>query len=215
VTATKTKNAAETSAQDAPDSAKLRQILDGARRVFLADGFDGASMNEIAREAGVSKGTLYVYFDSKEALFVSLIRTDRKHQAEQICEFDENAGDPETVLRRFGRSLLTSMTSPDSVAHIRTVIAVAGKNPQIGEAFYEAGPAYGIDRLGQYLARQAQAGLLAMDNPTQAASHFMQLCQGDLFKRQLFGVLHEVSADDVAHCVDEAVNVFLRAFGPR
>ena len=66
------------------ESAKRRQILDGARRVFLADGFDGASMNDIARVAGVSKGTLYVYFDSKEALFEALIREDRKQQAERI-----------------------------------------------------------------------------------------------------------------------------------
>jgi AcrR family transcriptional regulator len=51
------------------DSAKRRQIMDGARKVFLAEGFDAASMGEIARKAGVSKGTLYVYFDSKERLF--------------------------------------------------------------------------------------------------------------------------------------------------
>src|SRR5207302_6291968 len=48
------------------DSAKRRQIVEGARRVFLAQGFDAASMGEIARSAGVSKGTLYVYFTSKE-----------------------------------------------------------------------------------------------------------------------------------------------------
>jgi len=60
----------ETDRANAPrNDEKIRQILDGARRVFLADGFDGASMNDIARVAGVSKGTLYVYFQSKEALF--------------------------------------------------------------------------------------------------------------------------------------------------
>ena len=54
------------------DSAKRRQIMDGARAVFLAQGFDAASMGEIARAAGVSKGTLYVYFDSKEKLFEAI-----------------------------------------------------------------------------------------------------------------------------------------------
>ena len=118
------------------DGGKLRQILDGARRVFLADGFDGASMNDIAREAGVSKGTLYVYFDSKEALFVALIREDRKHQAEQLCDFVGEADEPvDVVLRRFGTSLLSHMTSPDALAHLRTVIAIAGKIPDIGRAF--------------------------------------------------------------------------------
>jgi len=49
------------------DGAKRRQIMDGARAVFLAQGFDAASMGDIARKAGVSKGTLYVYFDSEVA----------------------------------------------------------------------------------------------------------------------------------------------------
>ena len=57
------------------DSAKRRQIIDGARQVFLAQGFDGASMGEIARTAGVSKGTLYVYFASKEDLFQVVARS--------------------------------------------------------------------------------------------------------------------------------------------
>ena len=54
------------------DSAKRRQIIEGAREVFLAQGFDAASMGEIARKARVSKGTLYVYFDSKEQLFEAI-----------------------------------------------------------------------------------------------------------------------------------------------
>ena len=58
-------------------SAKRRQILEGARRVFLGSGFDAASMGEIARAAKVSKGTLYVYFDSKEALFTAWVSQSR------------------------------------------------------------------------------------------------------------------------------------------
>src|ERR687886_631072 len=69
-------------ASGAADGSKRRQILDGARRVFLAHGFDGASMGEIAKAAGVSKGTLYVYFDSKEALFEALIVEERRSLAE-------------------------------------------------------------------------------------------------------------------------------------
>ena len=65
------------------ESAKRRQILEGARRVFLGRGFDAASMGEIAREARVSKGTLYVYFDSKEALFAALIEESKRETAER------------------------------------------------------------------------------------------------------------------------------------
>src|SRR5262245_65890062 len=55
------------------DRLKRRQILEGARRMFLAQGFDAASMGAIARQAGVSKGTLYVYFKSKKELFESIV----------------------------------------------------------------------------------------------------------------------------------------------
>ena len=69
----------------AEDSAKRRQIIEGARAVFLAQGFDAASMGEIAREAGVSKGTLYVYFKSKEELFEAIAEQQCQAQAEQAC----------------------------------------------------------------------------------------------------------------------------------
>src|SRR5262245_55113051 len=64
------------------DPVKRRQIADGASRVFLAQGFDAASMGAIAREAGVSKGTLYVYFKSKEELFEAIVEEQRRQQAE-------------------------------------------------------------------------------------------------------------------------------------
>ena len=55
------------------ESSKRRQILDGACKVFLDLGFDGASMGAIARAAGVSKGTLYVYFADKCRLFEAIV----------------------------------------------------------------------------------------------------------------------------------------------
>src|ERR1700761_435768 len=103
------------------ESAKRRQILDGARRVFLADGFDGASMNDIAKVAGVSKGTLYVYFPSKEALFAALIREDRKQQVERFVALAGPDG-PRALLGAFGRQLISMMTQPETIAQVRIVI---------------------------------------------------------------------------------------------
>src|SRR5450432_2525045 len=105
------------SCQDAPDSAKRRQIMEGARRVFLADGFDGASMNDIARVAGVSKGTLYVYFESKEQLFEALIRDERRKQAERLMETSFATNDVRAVLFDFGCRLIEMMSRPDTLAH--------------------------------------------------------------------------------------------------
>src|SRR5580693_8490968 len=84
------------------ESAKRRQIMEGAREVFLAQGFDAASMGEIARKAGVSKGTLYVYFDSKEQLFETVTREECKVQAEQVFQLDPADSDVGAVLIRLG-----------------------------------------------------------------------------------------------------------------
>ena len=70
------------------DNAKRRQIVDGARAVFLSQGFDAASMNDIARAAGVSKGTLYVYFRHKEQLFEAIVEQECEAQAEGIFDLD-------------------------------------------------------------------------------------------------------------------------------
>src|SRR5260221_3639738 len=82
------------------ESGKRRQIVEGARQVFLAQGFDAASMGEIARVAGVSKGTLYVYFKSKEELFEAIVGQQCRAQADQIFNFDPDDHDVEGVLTR-------------------------------------------------------------------------------------------------------------------
>src|SRR3974390_139978 len=70
------------------DSAKRRQIVEGARQIFLSQGFDAASMNDIARTAGVSKGTLYVYFADKEELFAAIVEEECAAHAEGVFDLD-------------------------------------------------------------------------------------------------------------------------------
>jgi AcrR family transcriptional regulator len=195
--------------------AKRRQILDGARSVFLAAGFDGASMNDLARVAGVSKGTLYVYFDSKEKLFEALIREDRRQQAERLAVFAPDEGDVATVLTDFGRRLLEMMMRPDHVAHVRTVIAACAKFPQLGRTFFEAGPLFGASCLSSYLRRKSEQGLLEIDDFERAAWHFLELIQGGSFKSLLFRMVDEVTPAEIAANVDAGVEVFLRAYGAR
>ncbi len=194
------------------DNAKRRQIMDGARSVFLADGFDAASMSEIARSAKVSKGTLYVYFTSKEDLFAALIREEKREQAEQTCQLDDDNQDVAAVLRGFGERLLDRMFRPTSIAHLRTVAAVAQKFPTIGQAFYEAGPQYGHRRLTAYLARHADAGSITIDDPSLAASLFADMCKSVYLLPVLMCVEKPPSAAIIRTHVAAVTAVFLRAF---
>jgi AcrR family transcriptional regulator len=193
--------------------AKRRQIMEGARQVFLNSGFDGASMNDVARAAGVSKGTLYAYFNSKEELFEAIIRAEKSQSAERMCAFLPDHSDPRVMLTDFGVRLLTRMAEPSTLALSRVVIAAAEKFPNIGRTFFEAGPLYGNQRLAQRLRELEQAGLVSVPDPERAAWHFLDLCFSGGYKKLLFGVVDSMSREDIEASVEAGVEVFLKAYG--
>ena len=127
-------------ADGAEDSAKRRQVIEGARQVFLARGFDAASMGDIAKAAGVSKGTLYVYFKDKEELFTAIVMEECVGQAERIFHLDPADPDVEGALMRLGVAYINFMCQPQKASAVRTVIAIADRMPSIGKAFYETRP---------------------------------------------------------------------------
>src|ERR1700752_3143493 len=111
------------------DPAKRQQIIEGARRVFIDMGFDAASMNDITREAGVSKGTIYVYFASKEELFEALIEEERHRIFNDLYVALDGAGDIHDTLVRFGVALATKITSEKVTRAQRTVIGICERIP--------------------------------------------------------------------------------------
>jgi AcrR family transcriptional regulator len=199
---------------EAADSVKRRQIMEGARVVFLAQGFDAASMNDIARKAGVSKGTLYVYFDSKEALFVAITDEQCHKQAESVFELDEADRDVAGVLTRLGNAFTTFMCNR-STSPIRTVIAIADRMPEVGRQFYERGPAVGIVKLAAYLEAQVAAGALEIvqEDCDIVAAQFLESCLATTFKPVLFNFAPPPTQERIDHVVDIAVRAFMKAYG--
>ncbi len=195
------------------DGAKRRQIMEGARAAFLA-GFDAASMNDVARAAGVSKGTLYAYFDSKEALFEAMIREERAQQPERQCLFSADETDPAVALRLYGRRLMEKVTRAESIAQIRVVVAASAKFPRLGHAFYEAGPAFGLAMLKERFDAFVAAGTLTIEDTALAARQFIDLCLGDVLKRRLFAVGETTAPEEIDAVVEETVALFLKAYGP-
>jgi AcrR family transcriptional regulator len=194
------------------DNTKRRQIIEGARAMFLAQGFDAASMNDIARAAGVSKGTLYVYFANKEQLFEAIVEEECEAQAEGIFDLDPDNHDVEAVLTRLGAAYVKFLCRPEKASAIRTVIAIADRMPELGRKFYESGPASGITRLAAYLAAQVEAGVLVMEDCEIAAAQFMESSHAMLFKPIVFNFAPEPSQDQVERGVRIAVTVFLAAY---
>jgi AcrR family transcriptional regulator len=193
-------------------SAKRRQIVAGARTVFLNQGFDAASMNDIARAAGVSKGTLYVYFANKEELFEAIVEEECDAQAEGIFDLDPQDYDVEAVLTRLGVAYVKFLCRPEKASAIRTVIAIADRMPEIGKRFYEAGPAIGIARLAAYLAAQVAAGVLKIDDCEIVAAQFMEASHAMLFKPIVFNFAPAPTQEQIERGVRVAVSAFLAAY---
>ncbi|MBV1701147.1 MAG: TetR/AcrR family transcriptional regulator [Hyphomicrobiales bacterium] len=195
------------------ESAKMHQIFEGARQVFLRDGFDGASMNDIARAAGVSKGTVYAYFVGKEQLFEALVIFDRQRQAEQICQFDRDDPDTRAVLQRFGTELMMTMLQPEHLAHLRMVIGIAARFPKIGQAFYDAGPRCAVNKLSNYLREKSDAGVLRIADSTLAARQLIELCKADLFLSAVFAQTAQFGSDEIEKKISGALDMFLSYYG--
>ena len=194
------------------DRTKRQQILDGACQVFLHQGFDGASMGAIAQQAGVSKGTLYVYFKSKDDLFEQIVEDRRRQQAEQIFSFDP-AEQIAATLTRLGGGLARYLCQADGLASLRTVIAIAHRMPDLGERFYKTGPAVGIERLRGYLEGQVAAGVLAPHDCQVAAAQFIDSCGSLIFRPMMFNATGAPDDALIDRVVGMAVRTYLRAWG--
>ena len=196
------------------DSAKRRQIMDGARRVFMDLGFDGASMNEIARAAGVSKGTLYVYFTDKSRLFEAIVEQESLEHGKSAFTFDFGK-DADITLRDFGRAYIEVLCRPDGGSAVRTVMAIAERMPDVGRRFYEKVLAHSINRLALYLDARVKAKQLAIGDCELAAAQFMMMCQATLFQPYVFQAKPAPSAQQIARVVDSATRIFLSAYRVR
>jgi AcrR family transcriptional regulator len=196
---------------DDEDSSKRRQILDGARAVFMNLGFDGASMGEIARAAGVSKGTLYVYFADKSRLFEAIVEQETLEQGRQAFNFDP-ARDVTTTLMEFGQAYIAMLCRPGGGSATRTVMAIAERMPEVGRRFYTNVVAHTINRLAAYLEARTAAGDLAIEDCQLAATQFMQMCQASLFMPFLFQAAPAPSAERIAQVVESATRMFLAGY---
>ena len=207
--------AAGTAPEAAPESAKRKQILEGARRRFLASGFEAASMGEIAREAKVSKGTLYVYFDSKEALFAALVEEAKAASADRLHRLDDGEGDVRDKLTRFAAGLIEKLSRPDHISLVRMVVGASEKFPRIARGFFEAGPAYSARGVADYLAEQTRLGALDVADPQAAAWQFLGMCQHPTMVGVMLGAMEPPDAARVAQLSESVVATFLAAYGPK
>jgi AcrR family transcriptional regulator len=193
------------------ETSKRRQILDGARKVFMDLGFDGASMGEIARSAGVSKGTLYVYFADKNRLFEAIVEEEALEKGEIVFNLDP-AREVAITLREFGETYITTLCRPGGGSSIRTVMAIAERMPDVGRRYYTQTLESTIDRLAAYLKAHVELGELAIEDCQLAASQFMLMCQASLFLPYIFQASPAPSSARMNEVVESAIRMFMAGY---
>jgi AcrR family transcriptional regulator len=192
---------------------KYAQVLKGAREVFMADGFEGASVDTIARAAGVSKATLYSYFPDKKLLFSEVARSECRRQAETATAEIDMAAPPREVLRHAGRHMLGFILSDFGQRVFRICVAESDRFPELGQQFYDSGPAMVEQAMLPYFELAIGRGELRMTDRVLAAHQFAELCKAMLFPRMVFGVQQSFSEDEIEHVVSAAVETWLARYG--
>jgi TetR/AcrR family transcriptional regulator of autoinduction and epiphytic fitness len=196
------------------DPRKREQILQGARSVFMEMGFDAASVNDICRAAGVSKGTLYVYFASKEDMFVALVEAERDRLFAEVDRVLDEDRPLEERLRSYARRLAEVICSDEVIRAQRIIIAVSERMPDLGARFFDGVVSRLLGRLARLFERETAAGRLAVPDPDLAASQFVELASAGLWRRRLFGKAPvPPGRAAVEASADAAVRVFLAAYG--
>ena len=191
---------------------KFDQVINGARNIFLSQGFEGASVDVIARQAGVSKATLYSYFPDKQALFMAVLNQecDLQRRAQMDIEFLQR--DVRDALHHLAYSMLEFLMSDEGVSIFRVCVAEAQRFPELGRAFYETGPSTAMSHVAGYFSTPKVGNILDIDDPMKAADLFMKLCRGDLMLRRLLCVSSEATHEEVSEAADEVVATFIARY---
>lgn len=195
--------------------ARRRAILDAARDVFEARGFERASMQMISERLGGSKATLYGYFPSKEELFLAVIEEDIKAEVGAAAERLRGIPDLREALEQLGRDHLRRVTERRPMS-VRAMIAGLPPDSRLGLQFYERAIRDAWLKLCLYFEELIAAGRLRPCTAWVAAMHLKGMLEAEFMERRLLNALPADRLDDqtITRVSRDAVDAFLRAYGP-
>lgn len=191
---------------------KAEQIYAAARAIFMESGYEAASMDAVAARAGVSKATIYVHFEGKRALFEAIIRRHTESLFSHM-QLPDRIDDLRHALITLAQSFVEMILKPEALSMYRVVAAEAVRQPEIGEAFYNAGPGYTRQKVGEYFLNLAKRGLMKMDESEAPlmANLFLSMLAGDCHASQLFG--RDMEKGRVSKQVEAAVDLIVARYG--
>jgi len=188
---------------------RARAMLEAATDLFIAKGYAATSLDEVIERAGGSRRTLYARFGNKEGLFAAVVHALIEGILSEMGELAADGRNPEEGLVAAGTAFLDALLAPRVVAAFRIVIAEIPHFPELGAAFFEAGPETTYRRVAAYLDGHVARGTLAIADTDEAARQLVEMLKGDLHVRALLAAGARPDRDALEARVRRAVRIFL------
>jgi TetR/AcrR family transcriptional repressor of mexJK operon len=198
---------------------KHQSMVDAARRLFLEQGYEGTSMEQIAVKAGVSKQTVYKHFADKQKLFSEIVLATTS-QVDRIVGLIAGpmveTRDLKRDLTLLGRQFIAELMHPPVLRLRRLVIANADRMPDLGRTWYEQGFERVLGTLAATFAALSRRRLLSVEDPLIAAHHFVGLLLWIPVNRAMFtGNEEPYTKAALDRYADSAVRAFLAAYAAK
>jgi AcrR family transcriptional regulator len=194
---------------------KFEAILEAAGQLFREHGYGAVSMDQIAREAGVSKATVYAHFSSKDRLFAAMVHNACRVYAEGLMPAVTEMENVREALTHICREIERFLLSPKTLGIYRVIIAEGPRFPELVQAFVESGPLPFRKMLAEFFEANNRRGTLNVPNPRLAAHQLIWLVRGPLYLQRVLDLgdltKDEPTVDDV---VTGAVDMIMKGYAP-
>lgn len=196
------------------DSVKRKDIVVAATKLFMENGYELTSMEAVAREAGVSKLTIYSHFADKMELFRAIVqyRCDKVGMPDSFAE--EAALTAEEAFLTIARRALSIIYRADSLRLMRVIQAEVLHHPEIVRTYYEIGPRRVKTAFTGLLEEFNHQGKLVIPDPTRAAEQFFSLLKGEPLQRTVLMLSPVPNAEQIETHIQATVKFFLAAYRP-
>ncbi len=194
------------------DDLKAAAILEAAGNLFIRYGLSGVTMDTVAREAGVSKLTVYNHFGNKDQLFETVIRSKCESYMRDDLLAEMDGHDPLNELRVVGQAFVNIIYDDEALAMHRTVMSESRNNRKIARLFYKSAPKRVFEQMEAYLRKLEQSGQYRFPDVHRAADIFFSLFQGDTHMRTALGIDPQPRQADLKKLVRTNAALFLKMF---
>lgn len=194
------------------DQEKRAAILKAASHLFFTRGLDAVRLEDVARDASVSKMTIYNAFGDKHGLFDAVVSGVSDEMVAALHDVTFADAPIEVALQAFGEELLTHLTTDDFLKIDTVLSASNGEGLAGAHRFFDRGPGRVLKALAGYLESRGLQNDLRIGDPDQAADDLISLWQGQWAMRRRFGRAKPMSKSEIKRRVTHGLTLFLNAY---